>query len=84
MKKAHIPIFQPSTPFAVIATRASGYDVFPGMFSTQVTREDMVDGQFQGVLSTILTGVIVPTQDFSASQSYFRSRTVNHRLETYD
>jgi hypothetical protein len=52
--------------------------VCPDMLPAQAAGNDMVNGQEAGFLAAILTGIIVPAQDFSLGQIDLQARPFNH------
>lgn len=48
------------------------------MHASQVTGNDMIDGQITGVLAAVLAGVVVAAQDFPLGQSYVLPWALDH------
>jgi hypothetical protein len=60
VKQAHPGFFNFSTTFPVIALRTGSHNIPPGVRTTQVTRDHMVDGKVTHLPSTILAGISIP------------------------
>ncbi len=73
--------FQCAAALAVVAGSAGGDDIIPDVFAPQVARNDVVDGQVQGVFAAILAGEVIATEDFTAGQLQSWPGTVHHVLQ---
>jgi len=70
--------------FAVVAGRAGSDQVLPGMLAAQVTGDEVVDSQGQGMQTAVLAGVVVPAQDFALGQLDRRARSPDHLIQPDD
>lgn len=66
----------------MIAPRAGRHEVFPGVLAVEMPGEDMVDGQDRGLLSAILTGIMVTSEDFTPGEVYHSARTPDLVVQT--
>jgi hypothetical protein len=51
------------------------------MFPTTIAGSDMVEGQFPGLFTTILAGVIIAAENLNASQFSLKMRPLNFTEE---
>lgn len=80
-RQGHVGVFQPATSLKMIAGRAGRNDVRPGMCSTQVTGQDMVNRQIVHPPPAVLTGIIITAKYFAPGEFDARARAVNHVLQ---
>ena len=73
----------PST-FAVVAGRAGRHYIRPRVQSTQVARQDMINGQILDLPRTILACIIVASKDLTSGQFNMRARALNHVFQADD
>lgn len=64
--EVHVRLFHFTPALAVIARRASRYQIRPNVLTTHVTRDDVINGQVEVVFAAILTGIIVAAEYFAA------------------
>jgi hypothetical protein len=57
VKEVHPGFFNPSATFPVIALRAGGHNIQPGVRTSKMARDHMVDSKVAYLPSTILAGV---------------------------
>lgn len=74
----HMSLFQSSPSFAVIAGRAGRDQVAPRMITSEAAGNDVINGQLGSRISTILAGVIIPSQDFSLVEFHLDARPFDH------
>lgn len=84
MLKAHTGILQQASTLAVVAGRAGGNHICPGVPTTQVARDDVVNCQFGCMSATILAGIMITAEDFPPGQFQVQAGTVNHSTEQND
>ncbi len=70
--------------FFVIAGRAGGDKVIPGMGAAHPPGLDVIDGQFACFVSAILTGEIIPAENFRFGQFDCRTGAFDHIFEPDD
>ena len=61
-----------------IAGYAGTNHIFPDVFTTSVSRDDMVQGKLMGLLATILAGILVTVENLKAGQPSLGAGTLNH------
>ena len=66
------------TAFSVITGRASSHQILPGVITSQVARQDMVDGHYRSMLPAVLAGIAVTAHDFPLGELDMRTRALDH------
>jgi hypothetical protein len=66
-EKLHACHFGRTTCFALIAGLAGAYDIVPGMYAAEAARDNVVYGEFSGLLAAVLTDEIVSQENFAAA-----------------
>ena len=84
MQQAHMCLFKLPSAFAVVAVWTGCDNVRPDMLAAQVPGHDVVHRQPAIALAAVLTGIIVPAEDFTAGQLDMRARTMNLSLQPDD
>ena len=65
-------------------TRYTGTDdILPGMHSTLVARDDMVNGKLVSILAAVLAGIVVATEHLEPGQLSLGAGTLDYMGETY-
>ena len=82
--KRHVRFFGAVSAFAMIAGRAGRHHVRPSMLAALVFWLDMIHRQTTVAPSAILTGIIIPPEDFAASQLDVRARAVDLNFKADD
>ena len=67
--------------FQVIAMRASRDHIVPYCFSPKMAWNDMINGEIAGLAAAILTGEIIPAEDFFTVEFDDGSWTFDHPLQ---
>ena len=62
----HPALFQRPASLLMVTGRAGSHNIIPAVSAAQMAGKYMVDRQFSRVLSTILTGKMIPPEDFTA------------------
>ena len=68
----------------MVAGRAGGDQIGPGMLTAEVFGLDVIDGEKEGVFSTVLAGKLVAPEYFTTAQTHFWMGSVHHTLQTND
>ena len=61
-----------------VAGDAGANHIFPGVLTTPVAWNDVVQGKLPSFLTAILAGVVVAIENLKASQSSLRPRALYH------
>jgi hypothetical protein len=59
VKEVHPGFFNPSATFPVIALRAGGHNILPGVRTTKMARNHMVDRKVTHLSPAVLAGVSI-------------------------
>ncbi len=62
----HIGFLQRSPALHMVALRAGGHHIFPGLCATQVARDDVIDRQIGFLFSAVLAGEMISAEEFAA------------------
>ena len=84
MVQPHIRIDQSSATFTMIAGRAGSHYICPGMRSSRVSRNDMIDCQFDCMFATILASISITAENFPSRQFDCRPGAMNHHVQPDD
>lgn len=84
MQQAHLSLLNRAATLTVVTMWAGSHQVYPGVLSSQVAGDDMVDGQCSAMLPAVLAGEIVAAQHLALGQLDARTRAMNHLFETDD
>lgn len=84
LAKVHPGLFGGPSTFLVIAIRAGGNDVLPGVIAAQVPGDHVIQGQPAAALSAVLAGVIVAPKDLALVEFNNRAGTLHHVFQTDD
>ncbi len=68
MQQAHLGLFDGAPTLAMIAMWAGGHQVVPGVLASQVAWDNVIDSQGSRVLTTILAGVVIASQDLALGE----------------
>lgn len=66
MDQNHIGFFEGSAAFYMVALGAGGHHVFPGLLSTEVAGDDMIQGEVGFLSPTVLAGKVVTAEQLRA------------------
>jgi hypothetical protein len=77
VNKLHPRFLGAATCFVVIASLAGADHVVPIVLAAEMTRDNMVYGQFLCFLATVLAGVVVPNKYLSPCQPPLRLRALD-------
>ena len=70
--------------FAVIASWAGGNQVAPFMPAALAAGDDVVNCHVRNLLTAVLAGVIIPSQDLTLAQFDSNTRPFDHPFQTND
>lgn len=70
--------------FEMVASRAGGYHIGPLCFSTEMARDNVINGQVAQLPAAILAGEIIPPENLLARKLYNRAGTLDHPVQAYD
>jgi hypothetical protein len=73
----HFRFLGDATCFAVVASLAGADHVVPIMLAAEMTRDNMIQGQFLGFPATILAGVAIANKHLSLCQPPLRLRALD-------
>ena len=76
--QVHIRTFRGFTAFSAITGGAGGDDIGPCMGSTETPGNHVIDSQNVSPATTVLTGKIVASQDFSFAQANLETWSPDH------
>lgn len=81
VEQTHTCFFGTPSALAVIARRARGYHVGPGVLAALVTGYHMIDGEPQFAAAAVLTCIIIAAEHFPTRQLHARARASHLVLE---
>ena len=84
LKQVHMDFAQLPSALAMVAIRAGGDNIGPGMIAAHVLGEDMVHSQIVCVASTVLADVAITAKNFPAGQLDLQAGTMDHLLQPDD
>jgi len=70
--------------FAMITRSAGAYQIFPAMGTTAMARQHMVKREISTAPITILAGVVIATENFTARKLNIGQGTTNHMAQSDD
>ena len=70
--------------FAMVAVRASCYNVRPDVLAAEMPGCNVVDRQSAVVSTAVLASIIIPAKDFTSCQFNMYSRSVDLQFEADD
>jgi len=68
----------------MVAGRAGGDQIVPGVAASQVAWDDMINGQLGSFFAAVLAGVIVPPEDLLLAEFDRRARAFDIEAEADD
>ena len=82
--KVHVRLGQRFSAFTMVAGATGAHQVLPGVLSTTMSRNDVVERQIAGLHSAVLAGVVITNKDLAASEPNARARTLDEINQTDD
>ena len=84
LSKFHSSLLRSPAGLAPVTGDAATDYVFPGVLTTPVARNDMVQGKLPGFLTAILAGVLVAVENLKASQLSISSERALNQIGQSD
>lgn len=73
---------QRPSALAMIAGRAGCHEIRPGVFATQMLGLDVIHRQVDGILSTVLAGILIAAEDLTAAKTYLGVGSLHHVMKS--
>ncbi len=84
MEQGHVDFIYSASTLTMIAMRTSRHNVCPDVLPAHVARHHVIHGQVTFLLSTLLAGIIIAAENFTACQFDVGARPVNLVLQPND
>jgi len=79
----HPGFLRGSSCLAAVAEHTGAYHIFPGMLTSPVAGNDVVQSQLSGLLAAVLAGVFITVEYLIAGQFFLPVRPFHHESEAY-